>query len=147
MISKRKRIIKEKKALPGDSTQKICDPKSSLAEIIKNFEQSCPKSYNNFNEFVEKTQCEYCKKGVPPEVMMAMISIESAGKCPAELRNPREISVGLCQINSKVHQCRDLKGKTYRIRTRDNQRCFKNPINSCNKGTDILAEYYCKGKL
>lgn len=142
VASKGKTILTGKKVLLGNPTQKICDPQVSLAEIRKNFEQSCPKPHNDFNKFVKKTQCEYCKKGIPPEIMMAMISIESAGECPASLKNSREASMGLCQVNSKDHKCTDMKGKTYEEGTSANQKCFKNPISSCNKGAELLVKNY-----
>ena len=141
VTSKRKKIITGKQVLRGNSTQKICDPKSSLKAIIDNFERTCPKPYNNFKAFAEKTQCEFCKKGVPPEIMMSIVSIESTGKCPAHNKSGED-SVGLCQVNSEEHKCKDLKGRIYRKGTSANQQCLKNPINSCSKGADILTTFY-----
>ena len=90
---------------------------------------------------LKKTQCEFCKKGVPPEIMMSIVSIESTGKCPAHNKSGED-SVGLCQVNSEEHKCKDLKGRIYRKGTPANQQCLKNPINSCSKGADILTTSY-----
>jgi len=155
VASKIRKIIKDKQVLPkqkksnaaqaqnslNGSIQKICDPESSLKAVIDNFEKTCPKPYNDFKEFAKKTKCEFCKKGVPPEIMMSIVSIESAGRCSAHNRSGED-SVGLCQVNSKVHQCLDLAGRAYKQGTSENQRCLKNPINSCNKGADILTAFY-----
>ena len=141
VTSKRKKIITGKQVLRGNSTQEICDPNSSLKAIIDNFERTCPKPYNNFKAFAEKTQCEFCKKGVPPEIMMSIVSIESTGKCPAHNKSGED-SVGLCQVNSEEHKCKDLKGRIYSKGTSANQQCLKNPINSCSKGADILTTFY-----
>ena len=129
----------------GVNLAKICSPEKALEAIIQNFNRSCPKPYkNNFKSFFIDTHCASCKKGIPPEIMLAMMSVESAGRCPAHLRNEREDSVGLFQINSKSHQCRDFKGKVYRRNTRKNNKCLRDPINNLNKGIDILADHYAR---
>ncbi len=114
----------------------ICSPKTSLKLIIQNFNRTCP---GEFKDFFKKAYCESCKKGVPPEIMMAMMSIESAGNCPATASNEREESAGLFQVNSRVHQCRNLKGHAHEMGTASNLKCLKNPINNLNSAVKILV--------
>ena len=69
-----------------DLTDKICSPEQSVRAIIKNFKKSCPSPYkNNFKEFLEKAHCDSQEKGIPTEIMMAMMSIESAGQCARKM--------------------------------------------------------------
>ena len=140
------RKVQAQTVVSGSSVQKICAPEISLKEIIKNFNRTCPEPYkNNFEGFFKTAYCESCKKGIPPEIMMAKISIESAGKCPAEAKNEHENSVGIAQNNARVHQCHDHRtGKTHQRNTEANRECFKDPINSMNSGVDILFKYYNK---
>ena len=143
--------ISSKTPAVSDLIQKICSPDISLKDIINNFNKNCPEPYkNNFEKFFKITNCESCKKGVPPEIMMAMVSIESAGKCPAESTTQLEDSVGLFQINAKVHGCRDYTtGRSYTpTKSLSNVRkCLKNPINGLNKAVDILSDHYKKVNL
>ena len=98
---------------------------------------------NGFKSFFKKAYCQSCKKGIPPEVMMAMMSIESAGRCDAELSNNFERSKGLFQVNAKDHRCYDIKRKvTYKRNTEANHNCFKDPFNSLHKSIEILFENY-----
>ena len=79
------RKVSSQTVVSGDSIQKICSPEVSLKAIIHNFNKTCPQPYkNNFKAFFKTAYCESCKKGIPPEIMMAMMSIESAGRCPAD---------------------------------------------------------------
>ncbi len=124
----------------GVNTVKICSPEVSLKEIIKNFEKTCPSPYRDFKKFAQKTYCESCKRGVAPEIMLAMMSIESAGKCAAVgtlNEKSREQSVGLFQVDSSQHQCLDNKK-----RGDANLQCLKNPINNLNTSIDILIKHY-----
>ena len=124
---------------------KICAPETSLKAIIKNFKKTCPIPYkNNFKKFFKKVHCESCQKGVPVELMMSMMSIESAGKCPAKNNTEYEGSAGLFQVNGKVHQCQDETGKIYQTGTSNNLQCLKNPVNNLNKALDILVDHYDK---
>ena len=143
VTSKSAKKVQAQTVVSGSSIKKICSPEVSLKAIIKNFNRTCPAPYkNNFEGFFKTAYCESCKKGVPPEIMMAMMSIESAGRCPAEARNERENSVGLFQMNAKFHSCRDRQGRTYKRNTAANRQCFKDPINSMNKGIDTLFKHY-----
>ena len=134
--------VRSQTVVSGDTIQKICSPEKSLKIIIKNFNKTCPKY--KFERFFKTMYCESCKKGIPPEIMMAMMSIESGGRCPAQSKNNLERSAGLFQINANVHQCRDLKGRTYKKKSRANLQCFKDPINNMNKSIDILFDHYKK---
>lgn len=127
------------------SVEKICSPETSLKGIIKNFNETCPEPYtNNFDKFFKKTQCESCRKGIPVEIMMAMMSIESGGKCPivGEINPRAETSAGLFQINAKVHQCQDAEGNLYQKNSEENIQCLKDPVNNLNKSVDILSNHY-----
>ena len=127
-----------------DSVKKICSPETSLSAIINNFNKTC--SPISFNDFFNSSYCKSCEKGIPPELMMAMMSIESAGKCDAEncdrvdeicKKNTREHSVSLFQVDAKQHRC---NGKDYK----NNLSCLKNPVNNLAKGLEIFSDHYEK---
>jgi len=129
-----------KGALSGDGTDQICSPLVNLQLIIRNFESSCPP-YNQrgkgFKKFFEKSLCEGCEKGIPVELMMAMMSIESAGRCTA--RNRRgENSAGLFQVDSNQHICKE----GYRKGTERNSSCLADIHNNWNKSIEILSDFY-----
>ncbi|MDE0092096.1 MAG: transglycosylase SLT domain-containing protein [Oligoflexia bacterium] len=124
-------------------TQKICSPEISLKAIIDNFESTCPSPYrNNFESFFKRVYCQSCQKGIPVELMMGMMSIESAGRCSAIAQNTLESSTGLFQIDASQHDCRDEANILYRKNTRDNLQCLKNPVNNLNSAVDILTKHY-----
>ena len=132
-------------SMHGESSiEKICSPEKSVDSIIRNFNRTCPAPYkNNFEKFFQDSYCQSCKAGVPPELMFAMMSIESAGNCPADVESRYEESAGLFQVNSRVHSCTDHRsGKTFRKGTSANLQCLKNPVNSLNKGLNILIKHY-----
>ena len=140
-----KKKVKAQTVGPADSISKICSPEISLKTIIENFNQTCPPPYkNNFEKFFTEAYCKSCRKGVPPEIMFAMMSVESSGRCAAEAKNSNENSAGLFQVNAKVHQCNDSNGKTYKKNTPANLQCFIDPINNLNKGINILFDHYQK---
>ena len=127
------------------NNKQICSPEISLQAIINNFNETCPPPYkNNFSAFFKKAHCESCEKGVPSEIMLAMMSLESAGICQAMSDNRFEKSSGLFQVDGNQHQCRDEKGKIYKRKTKSNLQCLKNPINNLNKSIDILRDHYQK---
>ena len=125
-----------------DSVEKICSPERSLSAIINNFKEKC---LGSFKDFFERSYCKSCKKGIPPELMMAMMSIESAGKCPATNDNPNEHSVGLFQVDASQHYtCND---QTYRQSSPPQPSlvaCLKNPVNNLAKGLEIFSDHYEK---
>lgn len=138
--SRRKVNSQIKGALSDDGTDQICSPLVNLQLIIRNFESSCPP-YNQrgegFKRFFEKSLCEGCEKGVPVELMMAMMSIESAGRCTA--RNRRgENSAGLFQVDSNQHICRE----GYSRGTERNASCLADIHNNWSKSVEILSDFY-----
>ena len=135
-----------KQTLRSESNiEKICSPEISLKAVINNFNKTCPSPYkNNFKDFFKKAHCKSCQKGVPVELMMSMMSIESAGRCPAVAQNQLENSAGLFQVDGRQHQCLNEKGQAYNRRTQANLRCLKNPVNNLNKALDILVDHYGK---
>ena len=123
----------------GDFT-KICSADKALQAIIRNFNNSgCGK----FKDFFKDSYCESCKQSIPPELMFAMMSIESAGRCKVRAKNDNEDSFGLFQINAEAHGCKDYRtGTSYRANTNANRQCLKNPVNNLMKGVDILKDHY-----
>lgn len=143
--SKAQSRIANKISGASDTITKICSPEKSLEDIIGHFEETCPPPYKkNFKKFFEKAYCESCKKGIPPEIMMAMMSIESSGKCSAVSNTTHERSAGLFQINAKVHKCRDQTGTVYEEGASDNLQCLKDPINNLNTSIDIFLDRYSR---
>ena len=123
----------------SSDVEKICSPETSLKAIIDNFNRTCPAPYkDNFESFFKKVHCKACQKGAPVELMMAMMSIESAGLCSAEADSQVENSAGLFQVNGRVHQCT----KRHKIGARRNIQCLKNPDNNLRKSLEILTAEY-----
>ena len=122
----------------GDATTKICSAEHSLSAIINNFNTTCPGI--SFNNFFKKAYCESCKKGIPPEIIMAMMSIESGGRCglpPGTIGRKGEQSIGLFQIESNSHQCGN-----HQIGSPENRKCLRDPFNNLNKAVEILFDHY-----
>ena len=122
----------------GEMPAQICFSDTPLKKILQNFKNKCTKKYGvQFKDFFKKTYCDSCKKGVPPEVMLAMMSIESAGRCEATLKNKRENSLGLFQVNSINYSCNGN-----RAGTKANRNCLKKPYNSLKYSLEILTQKY-----
>ena len=123
----------------GDAVTKICSPEQSLTTILENFKTTCPDI--DFKNFFKKAYCNSCKKGIPPEIMMAMMSVESGGRCNAEgtIGRKGERSIGLFQIESNSHQC-----GPHIIGSLENRECLRDPINNLNRGIEILSDHYSK---
>ena len=146
-LSKVSRSSKNKfdNQIPGSlsGANKICAPQETLRLIIDNFEKTCPNPYNGkgaFESFFKDSFCKSCQEGVPIELMMGMMSLESAGRCYAVASNPLEKSAGLFQVDSDQHTCTSRHKK----KTPANIKCLKNPINNLNKALDILTDHYAK---
>ena len=140
-----KNKIAKQTLISESDIEKICSPEISLKAVINNFNKTCPSPYkNNFKDFFKKAHCKSCQKGVPVELMMSMMSIESAGRCSAVAQNQLENSSGLFQVDGRQHQCLNEKGQVYNRRTQANLQCLKNPVNNLNKALDILVDHYGK---
>ena len=125
-----------------DRPRTICSPQSVLRQVFRNFNRTCQPL--NFDQFFNLLYCDSCgkKNKVPPEVMLAMMTIESAGKCQAKndgsAQNTNEVSMGLFQVNAKVHSC---LGR-HRVKTKANTRCLASAKNSLKMGLKIITEGY-----
>ena len=119
----------------------ICSPFKQLKAVIKNFERTCSSPYNQkgkgFKRFFKETLCKSCKKGVPVELMMGMMSIESAGECTARGRVGQD-SAGLFQVDSNQHICK----KGYKKGTEKNAQCLAKIHNNWDKAIEILSTFY-----
>ena len=84
---------------PYREPEKICSG-FPIRKIRQNFEKTCqPILFNDFYTEVKKQSCE---AGIPPEIMLSLMSAESSGRCSAieNNRNTQSVeSVGLLQIN------------------------------------------------
>ena len=127
---------------------KICAPEKSLSNIISDFEKTCEPD-NDFKKFFKHLYCKSCNRGVPPEIMLSMMSIESKGDCSGQRINlPNEASSGLFQVNAineedNTHQCTDYKtGKVYKSYSNEKLQCFKNPFNSFDSGLKVIEAKY-----
>ena len=126
----------------GFKMDKICSPQLSLQGIISNFKDTCKP--NNFKNFFPELYCQSCQAGVPPEVMLAKMTIESTGRCNAELSDGTESSLGLFQVNSKEHKCQKEDGSFHRKGTPGNKRCFFEFKNNIRYGIEIFKDYHQK---
>ncbi len=114
--------------------KKICTPHESLKGLIRNFERSCK---GKFKDFVSDLYCISCQRGVPPEVMLAMMSIESSGRCGSVNDSSHETSLGLFQVNADVHSC-----KGHQKKSSANRECLMNITNNTLYGVRILRDAY-----
>ena len=117
------------------AVDKICSPHESLKAVISNFNRTCKPS--DFNNFFPQLYCQTCQSGIPPEVMLAKMTIESSGMCKGENSDSREISIGLFQVNAKEHSC-----KGHRRNTRANRQCLLNMENNTEYGIQIFKDFY-----
>jgi len=126
--------------LSGDGADQICSPSVQLNAIIRNFETTCSpyrQRGTGFKTFFGEALCKSCEKGVPIELMMGMMSIESAGRCPAR-NTSGENSAGLFQVDSNQHSCK----AGYRIGTERNAMCLADIHNNWEKSIEILSDFY-----
>ena len=117
-----------------DESTQICSPHKSLEKIKKNVNDTCNYS-GGFEKFFKDTLCKSEKQGVPVELMMAMMSIESVGDCTVGKND-----VGLWQIN-KQHQCKP----GFKAGTVENKNCLRKTHNNLNKSFEILKDFYKAG--
>ena len=146
LIKVDKRVeYKRRKNFPSfHEVKKICAPsaKNHLEAIIANFNKNC--SPRSFGEFFNKVYCKSCSRGIPPEIMMSMMSLESSGNCKAENWSATERSTGPFQMNSSVHQCSGPNGKKYKLGSNKNAQCFMNPSNALHHSLNKTEDYYNK---
>ena len=130
---------KVKNQIGNLSEDQICSPGEKLSHIIKNFEKTCSpyKRPGGFKDFFQDFSCKSCKQGIPIELMMAMMSIESSGRCNAH-NSEGENSIGLFQVNADSHQCTSR----HSVKTIKNIQCLKDLGNNWNKATEILTLWY-----
>ena len=113
---------------------KICSPDITLKKIVKNFNKTCPYK---FKDFFKKIYCKACEKqGVPAEIMLSMMTIESAGDCKA--KGDGDGSVGPFQINAKVHQCHI----NYAVNSEENKKCLEDPDKNLEFGIGDVKNKY-----
>ena len=121
---------------------KICMSNNPLNHLIKTFNAPNSKCPIKFDEFYPSAYCESCKRSIPPEIMLGLMSIESSAKCQAEANTELENSLGLFQINSRVHDCTDRSGVTHDADTEGARNCLRNPINNLIESVTKLAGNY-----
>ena len=131
------RNISTKIGSQGSYTEKICSPKSYLQSIINNFNKNCGMS---FEDFFEKSYCASCSEKIPIELMMSIMSVESAGNCKAYgTSGVDERSVGLFQININTHKkCVEIRN----IKNSSLQQCLNHPVNNLMSSVEILKESF-----
>ena len=110
----------------------------SLKHIVNNFNNTkenkgCKPM--TFERFFPELYCKSCNQGIPPEIMLSVMSAESAGKCLAE--GDQGNSVGLFQINSETQSCNgNAKG------SQENKKCLLNLENNLKYGMQILSDKF-----
>ena len=125
----------------GDFTR-ICMSDNPLGYLISTFNHPDSQCPIEFEEFYPAAYCESCKRSIPPELMLALMSIESSAKCQAEASTELENSLGLFQINVTVHGCTDRSGIKHPKNTDGAKECLRNPINNLIKSVGELAKNY-----
>jgi hypothetical protein len=117
-----------------------------LANMYSNFQKSCGLPLLEFTSAVK----ERAKSaGVPPEILLSLMTQESSGKCYA-LNSERDTtqSVGLFQINSassRYPRCTNaqkniLKNLGHASRLSQGPRCLENPLVNLDESIRILKD-------
>lgn len=115
------------------------DPNEIVKKYVKNFNRTCKAGYDDFDEFFKEAACEACRQGIPPEVMMAMMTIESSGNCKAKGDGGR--SHGIFQVYDKYHTCSaDLPKRRKDFSSLG--ACLAYPPNNLHKAISIFAKGY-----
>ena len=114
-------------------------------QIIANFNRNCPMNFTDFKSELQKRSCE---KGIPPAVILAMMSVESSGRCTVKGDGSR--SIGLFQINTDYHtdfpaECSPPLAshpkQSISVLNTSHQ-CLENPLVNLNKSIEILTANY-----
>ncbi len=108
---------------------------NNLCEVVNNYNQTC--SPPPFEDFLQTLQSEAEKSNIPPNLVLALMTKESSGRCEAEkLEQNSSKSIGLFQLNDKYHTdkktCFDKR----------NPNCITHPINNLKRGIKELASKY-----
>ncbi len=124
----------------------ICHP-SSMSGVKSNFEKSCGNI--SFENYISKVLvCESCENKIPPALMLAMMSLESSGRCPSAGDDSK--SRGLFQINTAYHKdppaCSAKQTKQIQTasleKLRSDLQCLDNPVANLKKSIDILKNFH-----
>lgn len=119
--------------------------------IARNFEKTCfGLKFDDFANYVKEVAP---KKNIPAEVMLGILTQESAGICHAVGdKKASSKSVGLFQLNTKTitnvdscspQQLQALKGKTIQqMATESSLRCLQNPAVNLEGGIKVLLDKY-----
>ena len=103
----------------------------------KKFTNISDSAVDRFEAFFEISYCASCRHSIPVELMMAMMSIESAGICND--KSPTN-DWGALQINLDAkHECRGMDSK--KITHIKKTTCFLNPINNLYSSINVVKEY------
>lgn len=123
----------------------------SFDAIARNFEKTCfGLKFDDFANYVKETAPT---KNIPAEVMLGILTQESAGICHAVGdKKSRSKSVGLFQLNTKTvtnvdscspKQLQSLKGKSIQQMASDSSlRCLQNPAVNFEGGIKVLLSKY-----
>lgn len=123
----------------------------SFDAISRNFERTCfGLKFDDFANYVRETAPQ---KNVPAEVMLGILTQESAGICHAVGdRTSRSKSVGLFQLNTRTvtnvdpctqQQLQALRGKSIQQMASDSSlRCLQNPAVNLEGGINVLLSKY-----
>ena len=127
------------------SAQLFRRTQNDLGHVHNNFEKSCGFPLSEFTPIV-KSRAE--QSGVPAEILMALMTQESSGRCYVlNSETDRTQSVGLFQINSrstKYPRCTNEQknilrslGRASRLAT--GPRCLENPIVNLDESIRLLT--------
>lgn len=127
------------------SAQLFRRTQNDLGHVHSNFEKSCGFPLSEFTPIV-KSRAE--QAGVPPEILMALMTQESSGRCYVlNSETDRTQSVGLFQINSrsaKYPRCTNeqkniLRNLGHASRLATGPRCLENPIVNLDESIRLLT--------
>ncbi len=117
-----------------------------LGKIRTNFQNSCGLPLSDFTTVVK---ARAAANGVPPEILLALMTQESSGKCYA-LNSEKDTtsSIGLFQINSRSSsypRCTNaqkniLKSLGHSSRLASGPRCLENPVINLEESIRILKD-------
>lgn len=134
------------KAANKRSDQDYSRTDHDLAKMYKNFRNSCGFPLLEFTSLVKQRATQ---AGVPPEILLSLMTQESSGKCYA-LNSEQDTtqSVGLFQINSassKYPRCSNqqkavLKNLGHASRLAQGPRCLENPVINLEESIRILKD-------